>query len=127
MRARFPSPLTEHAHTASPDEIRCGRSDGGEESQASRTEPSRAASLFYNETTDSELALNMSDIVRCQSPQVRIFSLLKRRLASLSDNAGYTIKKKIIKKEPPTIYHGGQVSYLLTGGLDLVNEENAGK
>lgn len=94
MRARFPSPLAEHAHTAGPDEIRCGRSDGAEESQPSRAEPSRAASLFYNETTDSELALNMSDIVRCQSPQVRIFSVfLKRRLASLSDNAGYTISK----------------------------------
>lgn len=96
MRARFPPPTTAHSPTARPDDSRCRRSDGGERSTpASRA--SRVAPLFQTETTESEFALNMSDIVRCQSPQVRFPSYFEATFCgftSLSDNAADVIKKK---------------------------------
>lgn len=100
MRARFPSPPTAHSPKARPDETRWRRSDGGERSTPA-SQASRVAPLFQTERTESEFALNMSDIVRYQSPQVRLSSYFKASFCgftSLSDNAADVIKKI------PTIY-----------------------
>lgn len=47
------------------------------EESTSASQASRVASLFRTETTESEFALNMSNIVRCKLPQVRFSSVLK--------------------------------------------------
>ena len=125
--ARFPSPLTAHALTVRPDEIRCGRSTEASEASPVASQASRVASLFRPETTESEFALNMSDIVRCQSPQVRFSSILKATfcgLRSLSNNADDVIKKKKKKKSPRTLYRGErQRLYFIPRGWDRNNEE----